>query len=402
MVEGEGTRGTAGRAGELQRLVNQQARATTGAFRTTNPGALSMESGLRPAANQLENRQRRFGLRLLSLSRGDKAREVVGSRTAIGQRLSTALACTGRTEETVLQEDPETMDAELMQEEEEEAKKEAEKACPGLTVFTDGSRLEDGAAGYAVAWKRGESWVGIKTHMGYNQEAYDAECAALARALESTTRRSTVPERVTIFTDAQAAIKRMASEEPGPGQKYSLQARKHIATLRRSRPGIIIGIRWCPAYKRVPGNEKADEWAKLAAEEPDARGVEWLAYSDRAEARSMPLPRSLANIKREISEKKWAETRQWAGGRTSKKKYKMPRSQRPDGTVAGGASAPRKRENACSRCAESGECHRRFYGWRCRRRLGDGRAGGRSRIFSPTRGAVRQYWICFHLRTWGR
>jgi len=58
-------------------------------------------------------------------------------------------------------------------------------------------------------------------------------------------------------------------------------------------------------------------------------------YSDRPEERSMPLPRSLANIKREIAEKKWAEARQWAGGRTSKKKYTMPKSQRPDGTVAG-------------------------------------------------------------------
>ena len=49
----------------------------------------------------------------------------------------------------------------------------------------------------------------------------------------------------------------------------------------------------------------------------------------------MPLPRSLANIKHEITEKKWVEAQQWAGGRTSKKKYKMPKSQRPDGTVAG-------------------------------------------------------------------
>jgi len=153
-------------------------------------------------------------------------------------------------------EDPETLDAELIQEEEEEAKKEAEKTRPGLTMFTDGSRLEDGAAGYAVTWKRGESWVGIKTHMGYNQEAYDAECAALARALESAARRTTTPERVTIFTDAQAAIRRMASEEPGPGQKYALQARKYIATLRRSRPDITIEIRWCPAHKGVTGNEK--------------------------------------------------------------------------------------------------------------------------------------------------
>ena len=137
--------------------------------------------------------------------------------------------------------------------------------------------------------------------MGYNQEAYEAECAALARALESASRRPTTPERITIFTDAQAAIRRMASEEPGPG---------HIATLRKARPGIIIEIRWCPAHKGVAGNEKADEWAKIAAEEPDARGVEWLSYSDRNEARAMPLPRSLAHLKREISEKKWAEARQ--------------------------------------------------------------------------------------------
>jgi len=48
-------------------------------------------------------------------------------------------------------------------------------------MFTDGSRTEDGAAGYAVVWKNGRSWKGIKTHMGYNQEAYDTEYAAHAR-----------------------------------------------------------------------------------------------------------------------------------------------------------------------------------------------------------------------------
>jgi len=65
------------------------------------------------------------------------------------------------------------------------------------------------------------------------------------------------------------------------------------------------------------------------------RGVEWLNYLDLAEARAMPLPRSLANLKREISEKKWVEARPWAGGRTSKTKYRMPKSQKSDGAVAG-------------------------------------------------------------------
>ena len=63
--------------------------------------------------------------------------------------------------------------------------------------------------------------------------------------------------------------------------------------------------------------------------------MEGFSYSDRVEANAMPLARSLTNIKREISGKKWAEARQWEGGRTSKTKYRMPKSQKPDGTVAG-------------------------------------------------------------------
>jgi len=144
-------------------------------------------------------------------------------------------------------------------------------------------------------------------------------------------RGQTKPKRITVFTDAQAAIRRMVSGEPGPGQQYPIQARKHIDMLRRARPGIIIEIRWRPPHKGVAGNEKGDKWAKIAAEEPDTWGVEWMSYLDRL---SMSLPRSLAHLKREISEKKWEEARQWAGGRTSEKKYRMPKFRKPDGTVA--------------------------------------------------------------------
>ena len=147
-------------------------------------------------------------------------------------------------------------------------------------------------------------------------------CAALARALEPTSRRQTTPDQITIFTDAQAAIGRMASEEPGRGQQYALQASKHITALQRARPGIIIEIRWCPAHKLVEGNEKVDEWAEVASEEADTRRVEWLNYSDRTEARPIPLPRSLANLKPEISEKKWAEVRRCAGGHPPRRNTK--------------------------------------------------------------------------------
>jgi len=49
-------------------------------------------------------------------------------------------------ESIVLQEERETPDAELLQVEEAVA----ERACPGLTMFTGGSRLDDGMAWYGV------------------------------------------------------------------------------------------------------------------------------------------------------------------------------------------------------------------------------------------------------------
>jgi len=62
-------------------------------------------------------------------------------------------------------------------------------------------------ATYAVVWRPRHSkqvWVGIKTHMGFHQEAYDAECAALVRTLEigaDRWQRHRIP-RATIFSDA--------------------------------------------------------------------------------------------------------------------------------------------------------------------------------------------------------
>jgi ribonuclease HI len=244
-------------------------------------GALVTEAGLRRAAAQLDNRLRRYGLRLLSLPEGCQAKELLGAASGLGKRLKAALGYLGRTEEVVLQRLPMALEAAIIVEDQANAKAAAEGPRSGLTIFTDGSRTDNGEVVYAVTWQNRQRWVGIKAHMGYNQEALDAECAALARALEVAARRRTTPERVTIFTDAQAAIQRISSDEPGPGQKYAIQASKWIATLRRMKPEVVVEIRWCPAHQGVAGNEKADEWAKLAAEEPDAHGVEWLGYGDR-------------------------------------------------------------------------------------------------------------------------
>jgi len=188
-------------------------------------------------------------------------------------------------ESTVLLAEPEPLDAELLQETEAGAKAEAEKHRPGLAVFTGGpgrralSGLEERTI---LGGASKPTWSATKEPTMQN--------APLSPGHWELLREETTPERATIFTDAQAAIKRMASEVPGPGHTYTLQARKHIAALRRTRPDITVEMRWRPAHKGVPGNEKADEWAKLAAEKPDARGVECLGYSDRTEAGGNATP----------------------------------------------------------------------------------------------------------------
>jgi len=208
---------------------------------------------------------------------------------------------------------------------------------PGLSIFTDGSRLENGATGYAATWKKAHTWKGHKTHWG--QEAFDAECAALARALQVAATRSHTIGAVTIFTDAQAAIWRMTSDDPGPAQKYALEARRHIAALRVKEPNVKIEIRWCPSHQGIAGNEFADQWANLAADEPDAHGIEWFSTTNpdgSISARKFPLPRSLANVKRGFSERKREDANNWAKkqlARTRNRKYR-PNEKMPDQTVA--------------------------------------------------------------------
>ena len=162
--QGAGRQGMREGEEELQKLVNQEARSVTGCFRTTNLGALMAEASLRPAAAQLENRQRRGAARLLSLPQGCEAKKVVGAPSRLGRRLEEVIGYSGRVEEVQLPAKQVLLGAEVIVEERRKAKEEAEQERAGLRIFTDGSRVESGATGYAVTWKKRGRWVGIKTH----------------------------------------------------------------------------------------------------------------------------------------------------------------------------------------------------------------------------------------------
>lgn len=140
-------------------LVSQEGRVVTGCFRMTNFGGWTQACGC-PA----RERQRQFGLRLLSLPHGDQAKEVVSAASGIGKRLESALGHAGRKESTVHLEAPEALDTAVLEENHDSAKAEAERFRTGLTIFADGAMVDSRAA--VAVWKRGKNRGGRRGPYG--------------------------------------------------------------------------------------------------------------------------------------------------------------------------------------------------------------------------------------------
>jgi len=62
--------------------------------------------------------------------------------------------------------------------------------------------------------------------------------------------------RVRVFTDSQATLKRIQSDEPGPRQVLVLQMMNWADAL--AGKNIQVEYRWVHAHKGIEGNEEAD------------------------------------------------------------------------------------------------------------------------------------------------
>ena len=114
----------------------------------------------------------------------------------------------------------------------------------------------------------------------------------------------------------------MTSDDPGPGQKYAIMARKHIAALRAKEPGVKIEIRWNGTRWLTSGQN-----SPLTSQMP----TEWSGSISGTRA---------AKSERESSPSRdlwWAEAKGWAKRRldkTKNRKYHPSEKQKPDPTVA--------------------------------------------------------------------
>lgn len=100
--------------------------------------------------------------------------------------------------------------------------------------------------------------------MGDNKEVPDAKVYATPQALEVLDRRQESGRRYTIFVDSTSAIDRVRSDNIGPGQRFATAAiERYSQIMARSNE---VTVRWVPAHHGITGSEKADEFAKAAAE----------------------------------------------------------------------------------------------------------------------------------------
>ena len=274
--------GQRGIEGEYQRAINQMARATLGAFRSTLQGILAEESGLTPARALLDHQQARFAYRLHVRPQardGGGPEEIQGREgTALARRLRAAAALRlGTAVEAQEWGNHRLFPGQVIVENREGALQTASSWSGRDTIWTNRSRLDSGKVGAACVWRTrvpadGPSkWTGHRYYLGNNKEVFDAELYAIFRALSIIDQRQKCGHRYTIFGDSTAAIDRIRSDSIGPGQHLAV-ASIEVCTRILARDNEV-SIHWNPAHHGVLGNEKADEYTKVAVRGESQRGA---------------------------------------------------------------------------------------------------------------------------------
>ena len=139
-----------------------------------------------------------------------------------------------------------------------------------IEIYTDGSGIGGGIG--AEIWcvsgdQSRNKYIGKDTDIN----VYAAELEAInmaANLCEELLSNSTLHTCVTIFTDSQPAITATIKPRKQSGQSFIKAAIQSLERLKSCFPETPIVIKWIPGHRDIHGNERADEAAKHAAQNP--------------------------------------------------------------------------------------------------------------------------------------
>jgi len=224
-------------------LLNEQGRRVTRCFRTTLQGALMNDAGLRPAKALLKNRVRQYKLRQMMMPDAQGGGRMLEVRRNVLQRVEgiDELILEDKPferrsyERTTLSTEKRCLKGKVIIQDEKQAMKEAKLERDRLVFWTDGSRKEDEWVGCAAVWEEEGRWKKRRVHLGRQKEAFDAEMYATSEAMRIADEMAGKKKvtRVTVFTDSQATLRRIQSDEPGPEQVLALRTMNWTNALAR-------------------------------------------------------------------------------------------------------------------------------------------------------------------------
>ena len=138
-----------------------------------------------------------------------------------------------------------------------------------LEIYTDGSVLDDGAAGAAFVVPEFNNM----TH-SFSLPAvsvYTAELVAILMALQHMSAIHTPPSAIVICSDSKAALSSIGSN--AANAREDLVSEIVTTTHQLITRGTEVRFQWVPAHVSLSGNEKADRAAKRGAEGTESAAV---------------------------------------------------------------------------------------------------------------------------------